>query len=343
MDRRQFFAAGAAGASSLMIGCAAAQAQIGGAAAPSGGVKSSLKGDFLDLTTARGNRDALARIMGDTDMQSTKYGWYTGLVHGVRPGEAVRDLFGFTGFSVARLLPSLPGEDPGYRKVLKEVGFYTDLQTGEVLEEWDNPYLNERVKVVHIANDPFNFELTDYIPLPPNYGGLNGGAPPKIPLQLDWRRRGNLLNMSQRINLFYPAALQPDAWPRESGSGFNRVTEMFLYQLDWNEMQNPENTVVKTSGSWNRITPWLPWMLMGPSEGHITYSCLMGSGDNLDLADPVAVEYAAEHFPEFFNAPETWYGPSLSSLEWYARQQEAAPLPADGVIPTAPKAELPRY
>ena len=111
---------------------------------------------------------------------------------------------------------------------------------------------------------------------------------------------------------------------------------MFLYQLDWDEMQNPNNTAVKTAGTWTRITPWLPWMLMGPSEGHCTYSCLMGSGENLDGADPVAIAYAERHFPDFFEAPETWYGPSLSSLEWYSRQQTAAPLPASGEIPFAP-------
>ena len=343
MDRREFLSAGAAGTAAVMLaaGCANAQSPAARAGARGAGIAKGIKGDFLDLTTPRGNRDALGRIMGDVDLKSTKYGWYSGIVQGVRPGEGVRNLFGFTGFSCAKLLPSLEGKDPGYRKVLREVGYYTDLETGEVMDTWFNPYLEEEVKVVHIANDPFNFELTDYVPLPPSYGGLNQDAPPKIPLQLDWSRKGNVLNMAQRINLFYPAALQPDKWPRESGSRFNRVTEMFMYQIDWNEMQNPENTTVKTNGTWSRITPWLPWMLMGPSDGHICYSCFMGSGDTLDLADQVALDYAEKTHPKYLKAPDVWEDPSLSSLEWYAREQTPASLPADGKIPTAPAAKPP--
>jgi len=342
MKRRDFMVAGAAGASSLVLGSSAAMAaNHAPVKLPSReGLQTSLVGDFLDLTTPEGNREAIARINGNTDLGSsglgkTKFGWFKGIVHGVRPGEIVRDLVGFTGFSAARLLPSIDPEYPGYRKVLREVGFYTDLQTGEILEYWDNPYLNERVRVVPIANDPFNSPITAYTPPAPNYGGLNEEQREKVPMLLDWERRGNHLSLARRINLFYPAALQPDKWPRESSGKFNRVSELFLYNLKWDEMQDASITSVEADGVWNRITPWLPWMLMGPTPGHCFYSCFFGAVDTLDYVDPVMLEYAARHYPKYFEAPETWEEPSLSSLEWYAREQEPAPI-IDGVVPTAP-------
>lgn len=340
MNRRNFVAAGAAGASALVVGCAPAIASGTAAAGANavrttGGVIRDLHGDYLDLTTPLGNRVAMARIMGNTDMKSTKFGWFKGIVHGVRPGEKIRDLVGFTGFSAAKLLPTIAGEDPGYRKVLREIGFYTDLKSGKILEEWENPYFDEKVRVVPIANDPFNHTITDYYFQPPTYGGLNTQAPPKRPFLLDWERRNNDLTLASMINLFYPAALQPDKWPRESGSKFNQVTEDFLYMLDWDEMQNPGLTSVSARGSWLRTTPWLPWMLMGETEGHCSYSCFFGSEDSLDYADPQAVEYAAKHYPKYLEAPEVWEEPSLSSLELYAREQTPAPLPGVGNIPKA--------
>jgi Protein of unknown function (DUF1838) len=334
MDRRELITIGAAGAAGIAFGASPVLAKLP-AKAPRTPLNRSLKGDFLDLTTTAGNREAYARIMGDTDMRSTKYGWYSGMVHGVRPGEKIVDLFGFSGFSCARLIPQEPGADRGYKKILREVGFYTDLKTGEVLEEWTNPYLNETVKVVPIANDPFNHTITDFHYAPPTYGGLNSAIPPKRPFLLDWTRRGDTLNLARRINLFYPSALQPDKWPRESSGKFNQVTEIFLFQIDWNEMQNPKQTAVGTQGSWSRVTPWLPWMLMGPTPGHCIYSCFMGSGDTLELADPKIVDYAKKHYPKYLEAPDRWEEPSLSSLEWYARQQTPAKLPADGKIPVA--------
>jgi hypothetical protein len=187
MDRRDFLS------SAAMLAAASGMAAPAQAKRASGSVVSDLKGPFLDLSTPRGCREAWARLAANTDMKSTKYGWYTGIVQGVRPGEAIRDLVGFTGFSCAKLIPN-DGEDPGYKKILREIGFYTDLKTGEILEEWTNPYLGEKVKVVPIANDPFNHTITDFYPPPPSYGGLNAAKAPKIPMKLDFRRHNNRLN-----------------------------------------------------------------------------------------------------------------------------------------------------
>jgi hypothetical protein len=309
--------------------------------------RAGLKGRVLDLTTPDGNREAWARLLGNTDMRSTKYGWAQGIVQGVRPGEAVRDLVGFTMLSAARLLPLTSAEQaewgPGYRKVLREIGLYTDLKSGEILEEWVNPYLNERVKVVPITNDPFNHLITSFRPAPPSYGGLNREAPPKVPLQFDWTRRGATLNMMSWINLFYPSALQPSKWPRESASPFSQVTEMFLYNIDWAEMQDRRRTSVEYHGVWSRTTPWLPWMLMGPTPGHAQYYTEMGAVDDISKIDRRTLDYVEKHHPKYLKAPERWEEPSLSSLEWYARTQKPAPVPAGQPVPRAPEPEVPAW
>jgi hypothetical protein len=339
MQRREFMMASSmlAAASLVPTPLAPAAAATRRRAAPD----RSLKGPFLDLSKSVDNMTAWARLLGNTDMKSTKYGWANGIIQGVRPGEAIRDLFGFTMVSSARLLPHESGV--GYRKVLREVGFYTDLKTGDILEEWHNPYLNEKVRVVPIANDPFNHTITPFYPQPPSYGGLNREAPPPVPLLLDWRRRGESLNLFSHINLFYPSALQPAKWPRESNSVFAQVTEVFLYQIDWADMQNRRKTSVEYNGTWSRTTPWLPWMLMGTTPGHAQYHTFMGAVDDLSQIDPKLIAYVERNYPKYLQAPEKWEEPSLSSLEWYARQQQPAPVPAGRPVPRAPDPELPAW
>lgn len=339
MDRRDFLTkgTGAGMAAAMLLTAQSAQA----AKARSAGPATDLKGSYLDLTTSRGNREAWARLLGNIDMKSTKYGWYSGIVQGVRPGEANRDLVGMTGFSCAKLLPN-DGGDPGYKKVLREVGFYTDLKSGEIIEEWVNPYFNETVKTVPIANDPFNHTITDFYPAPPAYGGLNAARPPKIPLMLDFQRHNNRLNLFSHINLFYPSALQPAKWPRESGSPFAQVTEAFLYQIDWRDMQNRKKTSVEYNGTWARSTPWLPWMLMGPTPGHCQYYCFMGAYDDINQIDRKVLDYTQKHYPKFLTAPDAWSDVSLSSLENYAREQKPAPV-GPGGPPRAPDPELPAW
>jgi len=92
LDRREILLGGL---TTLAAGAAAPTLADAEAVAP------SLKGPYVDLTTPRGNMIALARLVADLDLGKQKAGWYNGYVCGVRPGEAVRDLFGFAGFGMA--------------------------------------------------------------------------------------------------------------------------------------------------------------------------------------------------------------------------------------------------
>ena len=151
MERRELLLGSLTGlaTTSLLGSDLAAAATEPVAAAP------SLPGPYLDLTTARGTMLNVARLVADLNLGQQKSGWYNGYVCGVRPDEAVRDLFGFAGFGMSRLLPHESGQ--GYRKVLREVGIYYDLKSEEPIEEWLNPYTNERVRVVPVANDHEQF------------------------------------------------------------------------------------------------------------------------------------------------------------------------------------------
>mgnify|MGYP003333843556 FL=1 len=287
----------------------------------------SLSGPYVDLSTPRGNMLTFARLVGDLDVGKSRSGWYNGFVSGVRPGEPVKDLFGFAGFGMARLLPHESGS--GYRKVLREVGIYYDLKTQEPLEEFTNPYTNERVKVVHVANDPFNTQVQEFFEAPPNYGGLNASAPPKIPFILPWRRQGKYLTLERHIHLFYKNALQPDKWPRESGGPMARVSEFFTYFIELVDVQNSKVTKLTFHGTWSRITPWLPWLLMGPADGHCQYMTYQGGGDELgDVLPRKVMDYIEKKYPLYLDAPEKWVEPSLSSIERYAQEQKPAPAKA---------------
>jgi len=294
------------------------------AATAAEGTSNVASGSALPYNDPEWNRDAMARLMGDLKFGKQKFGWYSGVISGVRQGEKVQPLVGFEGFSFARLIDEGNGV---YAKLLREVGFYTDLETGEILDEWVNPYTSEKVKVVHIANDPFNYKISAYRPGGPSYGGLNQIENKPIPFILPWRETtNNKVLMRTNIHLFYPSALQPEQWPRESSGKMNRVSEMFSYVIDKDDLANPNLTSVQYSGAWSRITPWLPWMLMGQSEGHCYYDCMMGGYDNMDILSPKVRAYAEKHYPKYFEAPTVWEEPSFSSLENYAREQKPAPV-----------------
>ncbi len=314
------------GLGALAAGAAAAPVALAAASrSQKGDAGISLSGPYVDLSTTRGNMLTYARVVGDLDLGKQRAGWYNGYVCGVRPDEPVRDLFGFAGFGMTRLLPHESGN--GYRKVLREVGIYYDLKTKEPIEEWQNPYTNEKVRVVPVANDPFNQIILEEFQAPPNYGGLNADAkPPRIPFILPWQQMGGYAKLERHIHLYYQNALQPGKWPRESAGEKVRVSEFFTFFIDLAAIQNPKITALPFHGTWSRITPWLPWMLMGQAPGNCQYFTYQGGGNDLEDVLPRAVlDYIEKKYPLYLNAPDKWVEPSLSSIERYALEQKPAP------------------
>ncbi|MEC3947488.1 DUF1838 family protein [Sphingobium sp. HWE2-09] len=290
----------------------------------------------IDFKDPVWNRDTFARLDGDLNPAKEKIGWLKGKAWGVRDNEKVRPLFGVDGFSVVRVKKL---EDGGWRRMLREIVFYRDLESGEILKTWRNPYTNEDVRVVPIANDPFNFTISEFVPQAPSYGGLQKTVAAPKPFLLDWSEGpDDTLVCQTGIDMMYPNALQPDKWPRESSGVMNRVSEQFIYSVKRADVLNPRLTHLPHVGAWQRITPWLPWMLMGQAPGHISYLTSFGTMPTIESlpADLVAAARAMD--PKWLSAPTTDYGPSLSSLENYAREQKPAPVPAGWSPPQPPAA-----
>ncbi len=321
-----FATVGAFGAASLALsqpGAAAAAAEY----TSHYGKGPALEGPYLDLRTGRGNQLAYARIQGDLDYGKQKYFWFKGYVYAVEPQKRLQNLFGAQGFGAIRLLK---GEDGAIRRLCREIIVYTDLNTGEVLESWKNPLNNgEVVEVLHVDNDPYNYLIEDHFPAPPTFGGVNKqAAPPRVPFILPWYQHGDMLAMEIHIHLAYPHALQPDKWPRESAGPVAQVSEFFAHHVKAADMQNPKLTSLEYQGTWNRVSPWLPWMLMGQRPGQCQYACFMGTAENLDtvLSKPV-MDYAQKHYAKYFEAPTVWSEDrSLSSLEHYEKRRKPVPI-----------------
>ena len=268
------------------------------------------------------NREMYARIEGDTAPGKFIFGQGTGVVHGVRDGEAVKPLFGFELFSTHRVLRQADGS---YQRLCRELVFYRDLATGQLLDQWRNPYTGEQLRVVDIANDPFNYVISEYFPDPPSYGGLNKDKPPKRPLRLNWGLVNDTVTLDSDIHLYYRNALDPARWPRESAGPMNRVSELFRYFIRREDAENPELTHMPHNGVWSRVTPWLPWMLMGQTPGHALYMGRFTSIASADQAPPAVLARVRERYPLYLSAPDRWVEPSYSSLENYTRTQTPAP------------------
>jgi hypothetical protein len=269
------------------------------------------------------DRESLARIEGDTAPGKLVHGYVTDTVMGVRDGEAVRPLFGFEVSSGIRVIQQPNGD---YPRLCRALIFYRDLATGERMDEWTHFYTRERVRVVDVANAPFHYVISDHFPDPPNYGGLNTAKRPRRPLLPDWRiMDDDTVILTSDNHLYYRNALDPAKWPRESSGPMNRVSELFRYVIRREDIEDESKTHLPHTGVWNRVTPWLPWMLMGQAPGHILYAGTFSSVKSIDKVPANVAERARHRWPLYLAAPVKWEDPSLSSLENDARTQKPTP------------------
>jgi hypothetical protein len=171
------------------------------------------------------NRETAARLQADTTGQQV-FGRCSGIVTGVRPGEAVRPLFGFQVFSTIRVLRQ---SDGSYQRMTREAIFYTDPDTGVILDEWDNPYTGEKVKVVDVHNDPYNWVIASTVQPPAMPGAKNAGqaVPGGKPYLLHWLDFGpDTVVLVEDGHAYYPNKLDPAKWPRESAGAMIQTSEL---------------------------------------------------------------------------------------------------------------------
>ena len=253
----------------------------------------------------------------------------------MRPGEAARDLMRIIGMGAVRLLPLDNGSTnqvKAYQMLRKELGFFLDQESGAVLDFWHNPYSNEKVEVVHLANPAINARIE---PFPQKQGLYEAVDDPKgrPPFILPWTRRGDRAATEQHTNLWAKNPLDPAIWQRESSGAQIAISDSNTYNISLADLQNPQLKKIPSFGNWTHSRPWQPWMLMGQAPGFIQYSCITASSERLDELPPQIVELARTRFPEFLEAP-TMVTRAESSLARYMRTRKPAPtLSAPSVQP----------
>ncbi len=265
----------------------------------------------LDLSKNEDAFKAMIRVVGDLDGKPVFKDWSVTIL-AVLPGQRARPILRTQGFNAGRMIAK---PDGSYEWVTREVSFYQDLKTGEIIESWNNPFTDKKVCIVHVANDP----VSNKFPLPPK-DGPNNFAP--------YNPMGEITSMRWDIPLAYPNALQPNEHPEESTGPTYLASEHFLFFMNTADLtaDTPRSTPVHYS--WFRTGPWLPWMKMGTAPGYLIYS---GQGRKYATFDELPAkirEYTRKHYPTYVTAPDSFYQPNETSWTYYAKLKKAGKLPS---------------
>jgi hypothetical protein len=279
----------------------------------SGATTGSAAAKGIDIGTPEGAIAAFRRIQCSTeDRRPTVYYW-TGETYSRVPGEPDRLLFRFEGMNVRQCVTV---EDPvrgkGFRQVSREVLFYQDPVTRQIVDEWKNPWSGEAVKVLHIANDPVNFRA-------PIFPVRADGKPYETDIQV----MGDHWWGTTTVPLFYRNPLAGDF--QDYVGGTYHAAEMFNFFGRVSDLTDPKNHSADVNVAWARVSDWLPWMKMRGRTGLLYFN---GAGLKLDsYAElPAGMRAAIEARAPIYKDPPPVddQRPNETSWTYFRRQMEAA-------------------
>jgi len=103
----------------------------------------------IDLNAPKDLLEALVKLSGSLDERLTIW-WQDGIRYGVIDGKSTP----FCGFQIGLFNMHSKMADDAYRVTQFELTYYTDLNTGKLLREFENPFTGKTNRLLHVRMGP---------------------------------------------------------------------------------------------------------------------------------------------------------------------------------------------
>jgi hypothetical protein len=286
-----------------------------------GGVANAAEKVVFDFKKPEDNLTAWLKLNASLESGAETCGYYHGqVVAATDPEKANVPLFGYEGFGMSRVT-KLP--DGRYENLHREISYYTDLRTGEILTEWKNPFTNEIVKVYPTTNDPVNsYYATKF---KQTFGEAGKQETVEFPFILPWDIFDDRAVVTFAVHTRWPSPFKKDKWPREYIGEFYKTSEMFQIHTRMSDLANPELKKAYSSGAWFKEAPFMPWMLMDNAPGRLLYNTRTFSMRGTAQLPQKIREYTEKHYPLYMKAPDKWVSPNMTTFETWVNIMKPSP------------------
>jgi hypothetical protein len=243
-------------------------AGVGMASTPASALMGAAPG-LPDLTDPLVNLHGFMKMYGSLEEVDCPW-WYTGLIYGQQEKQAPRPLLRFEGCEINRYRPNPNGD--GYIQSARTLTFFRDVETEKMIDTWSNPYTG-KINTVrpNILGGDDGFLLS-----------INGlrftsqiGKVPDKPLRLHWSAQGDMIWLTKDRGL----AEMPQPW-LECSTTFSPITQF----------ADPAVTRAESWFASSYLAPWLAWMEMGDTPGHVVWHA---AGRKLRSVEELPAEYLA--------------------------------------------------
>jgi hypothetical protein len=197
-----------------------------------------------------------------------------------------------------------------------------------VLETWVNPLNGVTCDVMPISNRSVNLTFSPHMPDPAQLAKLGyhimsqdfaDPNDPAHPFGMPYTVVGDQFSVFADSVGVVPNPLDPAVWKAASTGKTISVGEFYMLTGSRRQILDPAITNVPSTGSWTRIGPYLPWMMMGEAPGHLFYRSATKKVTGPAALPKNLVAYTAQKYPAFLEFPTDFSVPIESSWEVYKR------------------------
>ena len=245
--------------------------------------------------------DSQARSDGKEAVFYIKGSAYSYL-QGTRP----QKLFNVEGYNIRRLIET-PEKD-GYFIATREIVFYEDPATSEILNDWENPFTKEKDEVFHIANDPVNFR---YRIKDKKYIAVSVDGKHEFGEQEEPEEFNDHFVWHSDIFPFYKLPELEKSYT---------AGELFDFYVPQNELY--KSGAPRVMISWTRVSPWLPWMKMDGQEGAMVIHARSVRLESWLFLPEKIRKIVRDKYPLYENAPDTVDPNKRNDTSWVVYYNE---------------------
>jgi len=203
--------------------------------------------------------------------------------------EELTPLFGVLGatFTRWRRLP-----DGGLRCVSFEHACYTDLDSGQVIEDWRNPLNGAICKV------PTHTSSATARRLLPDLSFRNEKA-----LPAGMSLEAKVVSMQEEAGELVIVERVRSAVPRPAPARTYRYSELVTLRASLTSLRDPNAKRVPCSNAFTNVSGWRPWMQMGDQSGHLMAQGVGRYGAEFDSLPAAWLEATRRLKPDWLADP----------------------------------------
>ncbi|MAF83861.1 MAG: DUF1838 family protein [Gammaproteobacteria bacterium] len=289
----------------------------------------------LDYADPADNLYAFGKIWAGYD--EPVIGGFHGLMYARFGDRRMVPVFGYTGTGV--LLAKIDDDGNLWVKS-RETGFFTDLETGDILETWYNPFTEKTVEVYHFYNDilvgkigkqipKFFFGAEGDSPTLMNEGTVFPDANGDYPFVLPFQSYGDDMMLSWDYTHEYTNPVTLEGWPRSSTGSRISPSEHFTFNFSRRELEDRDIPTSRLTAGFSRISQFWPFMEMGGTpyaNGSLFGRMFSHKGlSGYDDVPPKVLAYLEKHAPDFLTLPDHWNINTRRVETWKAYAYDVPP------------------